>query len=1209
MSTEKQLQWLKYWRRSLIDAEKSDIEIDDFQQKLRGRYIRDFVLIDKFSPCKESILDEAKEKCKEILERLNKRETDVCISPFLIKKSRKRYSAFSPFWYMAHIDMEGNLTIPEDTTPIVPRKYLSPVIDNASNEDIIFGDLDNVEKAIANNNDNQFERYGDYIGHICDVFNKITGMEFIEYSKSCMRESGLSSQGYFESYSHNITDSTAIIIFLPDEKISKNAGKHILELYNELCSQEKYPTLLSKMIDGENITSPFLSEEDWILLNGKHLGQMKDDHSLSYSQRRSLYTILNQWNKPVHVVNGPPGTGKTTLLQSIVADMVVKSAIAGEPCIIWGAAATNQAVTNIIESFSKKQEEQDIRWLPTNSSFHGGYGTFCPSPSVSNNNLTDINYIGFDFSSKKETGTFAEIESLEYLSKAEEIYVKNAKNYFDSSEELKVEKIIKILHRNINYYGKILKGITDSAQSLVKLSYKFPQYWNDRGMLFDSINNNLSSFQRQLASINKDVESLKKSEQESLIELKYLERSSADANNIIDKYSNIITRIKSQKADVIDKDNNIPFLRKIFFGKRIHKENACRINQFNQQIEQYSLEVNYANESLISSKEKTKAAKNKLYDIQSQINHKVTERDNIDKQKKALEKLPEAVRKWKDSLAIVKNEEIQIKETDLPKHGQYDFYDKLDKLRAKLFALSIRYWEGRWLLETKQAVQNEEGYKEDEGSVKTRLRRRAMLTPCFVSTFHYAPKKLSYWDSKVYQNKHFIDYVDCLIIDEAGQASPEISVALFALAKKAVVVGDVKQIEPVWSILNSVDNANLSKFNLKPNGFKDFKGRMCSCGSIMRIAQAACAVKDDSIDERGNILLEHRRCLPEIIQYCSDLAYNGQIIPMRPDEDTIFPKMAFFNVPSSAVTKYGNKRANPDESYEICKWLKENRQTIEKKYGPIEDNVGILTPFIGQKEQICRDLNQNGFNAVGFKIGTVHALQGAERPIVLFSSVYTANDKVGKMFFDSNVNMLNVAVSRAKDSFILFGDERIFNNKETPSGKLFEIVSKKPLALSSKPLNAAKVNDMEYDVFISFSSKDQGVVNEISTFLKSEEYHLKVFMSRDDLKYNDAESFRVGLGRALQHSKLMLFILSNNFVRSPETRNEWNTGVDSFRLPKLMFQIEKTINWEEDDDNVRYFVSATGNGRQAIQAHDSIQENLPQLLREINEILGKKTTN
>lgn len=1209
MNIKEQQQWLNYWRRSLKDAEKADIEIDNFQKKEKGKYVRNFVLIDDFSPDKESIPDKAKGKCKEILERLHKNETDVCISPFLIKKSRKKYSAFSPFWYMAHIDMEGNLTIPEDTTPIVPRKYLSPIIDNASNEDFIFGDLDKVEEAIAKNNNNQYESYNDYIIHICDVFNEIIGKEFIEYSKSCMQERGLSNQGDFQAYSHEIKCSTAIIIFLPDEKKSKNAGKHILELYNELCSLEKYPTLLSKMIDGENNSSSFLPEEDWIPFNGKHLGQMKDDFPLSYSQRRSLYTILNQWNKPVHVVNGPPGTGKTTLLQSIVADMVVKSAIAEEPCIILGAAATNQAVTNIIESFSKKQGEQDIRWLPTNSCCHGGYGTYFPSSSVSKDDLKDINYIGFDFSSMTETGTFTEIENKEYLDKAESGYIERARSYFGSSDISGVTEIVARLKNDIAKHKQELENITNTAQNLVDLSRKFPHYWNDKGMLFDVIENDLTSYQRQLASINKDVESLKKSEQESLITLKDLKSSLSDADNIINKYSNIITRIKSQKADVIDKDVHIPFLKKIFFGRWINTKNACLIKQFDQQIEQYSSEKNDAYKSSASLKEKINATKISLSNIQSQIYSKSIERDNIDKQKKALEKLPKAMKEWKKSLANVRNEGIQIEETDMPKLGQYDFYDKLDKFRAKLFALSVRYWEGKWLLETKQAIQKEEEYKEDEVSVKTRLRRRAMLTPCFVSTFHSAPKKLSYWDSEARQEKHLLDYIDCLIIDEAGQASPEISVALFALAKKAVVVGDVKQIEPVWSILNSVDNANLSKFNLVPNGFMDFKGRMCSCGSIMRIAQAACAVKDDSIDERGNILLEHRRCLPEIIEYCSKLAYNGKIISKREPEDTIFPQMAFFNVNSSTITKQGNKRSNPDESCEICKWLKENRQTIEDKYGPIEENVGILTPFIGQKEQICRDLNQNGFNAVGFKIGTVHALQGAERPIVLFSSVYTANDKVGKKFFDSNVNMLNVAVSRAKDSFILFGDERIFNNKETPSGKLFEIVSKKPLALSSKPLNAAKVDDMEYDVFISFSSKDQVVINEISTFLKSEERHLKVFMSRDDLKYNDAESFRVGLGRALQHSKLMLFILSNNFVRSPETRNEWNTGVDSLRLPKLMFQIDKTINWEEDDDNVRYFVSATGNGGQAIQAHDSIQENLPQLLREINEILGKKTTN
>ena len=72
------------------------------------------------------------------------------------------------------------------------------------------------------------------------------------------------------------------------------------------------------------------------------------------------------------------------------------------------------------------------------------------------------------------------------------------------------------------------------------------------------------------------------------------------------------------------------------------------------------------------------------------------------------------------------------------------------------------------------------------------------------------------------------------------------------------------------------------------------------------------------------------------------------------------------------------------------------------------------------------------------KLGTVHALQGAERNIVFFSSVYSNEDE-GTLFFDKDnkPNMLNVAVSRARDSFILFGDTRVFDEtKNTPSGVL-----------------------------------------------------------------------------------------------------------------------------------------------------------------------------
>jgi len=103
----------------------------------------------------------------------------------------------------------------------------------------------------------------------------------------------------------------------------------------------------------------------------------------------------------------------------------------------------------------------------------------------------------------------------------------------------------------------------------------------------------------------------------------------------------------------------------------------------------------------------------------------------------------------------------------------------------------------------------------------------------------------------------------------------------------------------------------------------------------------------------------------------------------------------------------------------------------------LEDIVGVITPFAGQKRELKKALSKIGLNVNEMKIGTVHALQGAERPLILFSTVYNKEES-GSMFFDrdNKPNMLNVAVSRAKDSFIVFGDKGIFHSRNTPSGIL-----------------------------------------------------------------------------------------------------------------------------------------------------------------------------
>lgn len=81
-----------------------------------------------------------------------------------------------------------------------------------------------------------------------------------------------------------------------------------------------------------------------------------------------------------------------------------------------------------------------------------------------------------------------------------------------------------------------------------------------------------------------------------------------------------------------------------------------------------------------------------------------------------------------------------------------------------------------------------------------------------------------------------------------------------------------------------------------------------------------------------------------------------------------------------------------------------------------------------KKKSLKFALKNAGFDIYTLKLGTIHALQEAERPIILFSIVYGKGDS-RTMFFDrdNKPNMLNVAVSRAKDNFIVFANTKILD--------------------------------------------------------------------------------------------------------------------------------------------------------------------------------------
>ncbi|MCB0322944.1 MAG: AAA family ATPase [Bdellovibrionales bacterium] len=353
--------------------------------------------------------------------------------------------------------------------------------------------------------------------------------------------------------------------------------------------------------------------------------------------------------------------------------------------------------------------------------------------------------------------------------------------------------------------------------------------------------------------------------------------------------------------------------------------------------------------------------------------------------------------------------------------------------RHRLFQLATHYWEGRWILEAPDAVERRPDSSSRRRPARSRedWERLAMLTPCFVATCFMLPR---FFDDR----EHDAAPIDLLIADEAGQISPEIGAACFALADRGLVVGDDRQLQPVWNLPDYVDRGNAAQFRLYREGddksLRDLhrSGILAGSGNLMRVAVHSCPVVDGNT--YGMFLSEHRRSVPEIVDFVNRLSYRGRLHSLRPPlQRRILPAFGYAQV-RGVSQKSGQSRFNQLEADTIVDWLDRNQEMIEQYYGrPLAESVAILTPFAAQSARLKRLLSSR-FR--GMIIGSVNALQGAEAAIVLFSPVYDGSFR-GTCFFDRSTHMLNVAVSRAKDSFLVFGDMDLFTpGTDRPSAVL-----------------------------------------------------------------------------------------------------------------------------------------------------------------------------
>ena len=385
-------------------------------------------------------------------------------------------------------------------------------------------------------------------------------------------------------------------------------------------------------------------------------------------------------------------------------------------------------------------------------------------------------------------------------------------------------------------------------------------------------------------------------------------------------------------------------------------------------------------------------------------------------------------------------------------------------IRSELFHYAARYWEGRYLLSCSEHFL----IYASPSNLETALRRMCMITPILVSTVQSAPKIFAYQKpSGISEQPYLYGKADLLIIDEAGQADIRSTLPLLALAKKTIAVGDIAQIPPVIQDVTPIQEQGL--FQMLGMGVNEAHTKRCFVhafknqllpsisGSILHVLRQISCFNHQG---QGMSLRGHYRCQEVLSQFCNELVYDNSIFIIPPLFKERGPFRPLTWVSSASETqKVGTSHKNEKEARTIVEWLIDQWPRIHDHYNKpgkpekrLPDLVGIISPykkqslvFIGHDEDdsgskgktqgMLHNLLIEKFKGTEYeitvddvdkmKIGTVNALQGAEKPIILFSG--TKSIKFGgDVHYRAAAYILNVAVSRAKECFVAFICEKTF---------------------------------------------------------------------------------------------------------------------------------------------------------------------------------------
>jgi len=261
---------------------------------------------------------------------------------------------------------------------------------------------------------------------------------------------------------------------------------------------------------------------------------------------------------------------------------------------------------------------------------------------------------------------------------------------------------------------------------------------------------------------------------------------------------------------------------------------------------------------------------------------------------------------------------------------------------------------------------------------------------------------------------------DWAIVDEAGRATvPEVLIPMVK-AKRAILVGDERQLPPfVDELLHRETDEEEPRIPLDTSLFQSLVEQAQSTG-------ANCVMS----------LRTQYRMHPAIGRLISQVFYEGKLEdgqdfkPRAHSWDWIPSPVTWFTTSGNSnrsETRIGESYANPYEAEVIVRLLQKMESESRQKKAQV--SVGVISGYsaqIAEIEAVVDPSNRERWRSLQIEIATVDSFQGQERDAVVYSTVRSNRDR--RIGFLRDYRRINVALSRARDLLIIIGDELMMDH-------------------------------------------------------------------------------------------------------------------------------------------------------------------------------------